>query len=466
MSVYDKKFKINSANYNVHNDISLVEREVEERSNSENISEIFSKSITNIIFILSLIIMDCLNLIFLGQNNKDFTNFETAIIYLNIFCFSFSIGIISSTDHLLDKAMFDGVKIFKIYMIAKDHIIFVVLFLVIPVSLISYYIIFDFFDIWHIYINFLIYAPLIIFFKLLILLNLKTLYKTRNNIWIIVIFYNILHVSFLSFFVKSYGIFGVTLTMILASLITFIFSHVFYVTKLFNMFNFSINSVFKMDWNASKETLLTNTVKGFYGYLNYLGYGLMILSAYSLTELYIAHIIIYSILSVPHTLSEGFSITIRKYLSEMKHTKASFESRKKYLLCFVILVITITLTFALLLITLQDRIVILYYPQISEEMKNIIYNVILYYSIFIIFDYFSIILDGFIIGKEGESLKLPIYKAVVFCLICLPIGLFVTYNYNLGITGIWWTGFGYTGVHFLANMIYVYKVHGLYAFKE
>jgi hypothetical protein len=290
MSVNDK-FKISTANYNVNNDISLVEGESEQRSNIENIAEIFTKSITNIIPILILVVMDCLNLIFLGQNNEDFANFEVGVIYLNLFCFTFSIGVISSNDQSLDKAKFDGVKIYKIYMIAKDHILLVIIVLVIPVAFLSYYILFKFFDIWNIYMNYLIYSPLIIYFKLMIFLNLMTLNITRNNIWIIIICYFILHFSFLYLFIKSFGMFGITLSMIFSSSITFIFSHVFYITKLFNLFNFKILLLFKIDFDNSKQFLFQSTIKGFSTYLDYLGYGIIILSAYNMGELSIPNII-------------------------------------------------------------------------------------------------------------------------------------------------------------------------------
>ncbi len=275
-----------------------------------------------------------------------------------------------------------------------------------------------------------------------------------------------MHVSFLYFFTDTFGILGVTMAMILSSAITFIFSHVFYITKLFKLFNFNVSSVFKVDFHSAKELLLPSAVKGFSSYLEYLGYGILVLSAYNMDQLMIPHILLYSILIVPHIFSEGFALTIKIYLNEIKHVKASYESRKKYIICFILLITTIALIFSILFITLGDKIALLYYPQLTEEMILIYSNVISYYSIIIVFDFLSVFLDGFIRGKEGETQKLSIYKAIVFCIICIPAGLFITHYYGMGILGIWMIIFVYIIIHFIADMIYVYKVHGLYAFKE
>jgi Na+-driven multidrug efflux pump len=225
-------------------------------------------------------------------------------------------------------------------------------------------------------------------------------------------------------------------------------------------------SLFKIDYNNSKQTLLSSTIKGFTTYLEYVGYGIITLSAYNMGDLFIPHIILYSILSIPHTISEGFGLTIKNYLIEMKHIKASYQSRKKYILSFVLLVITSALIFSLILLAFEDKLAALYYPSLTVDMKKLYSDVISYYSIFIIFDFFSVVLDGFITGKEGESNRLSIYKAIVFCLICIPIGFGFTFYYNVGIIGIWMTIFLYISIHFLVEIIYVYKVHGLYAFKE
>jgi Na+-driven multidrug efflux pump len=464
MSIYDI-VKTPYGNYNVHNDISLVDAESEARSNITNMKNIMISCFSNILPFLILCIIDSINLICLGRKGEDIVNFQIAVIYLNLLCLIFALGMINSYDF----ENFEGEKFFKMYLIAKDHIFFIVFTLVIPVSLLSYYILFEIFtEIWNIYNSFLIYAPIIVILKLFINLNMRVLKYSNNNILLIACCYVFLHFVFSYYFIFFFelGVFGSTLAMIISSLLTCLISF-FYISKLFNLFNFSYLTIFTVDLGKSYDILLSSVFKGFFCYLEYAGYGLLILASYYLGEdVFKVNLILFNIVTVPHIVCQGCGITIKHYLIQVKSSKVSFESRKRFICCFLFVTFIIGVLFAVSLLTFRENILKIFLLNPSNKMIFEFNTILNLYSAFLIFDFLSIILDGFISGLECESDYLKIYKAFVFMIIFCPLGIFITYLLNMQLLGIWATIFLFSVIHSVVGLIYVYKVHGLYAFKE
>ena len=452
-------------NYNVHNDISLVDAESEARSNMTNMTNILNSIFSNILPFLILSLIDSINIICLGRKGEDIAYFQIAIIYLNLLCFVFALGMIISHDF----ENFEGEKFFKMYLIAKDHIFFITFTLVIPVCFLSYYILFEIFtEIWNVYNCFLIYAPIIVILKLFINLNMRVLKFSNNNILLIACCYLILHIALSYYFIFffEFGIFGLTLAMIISSFLTCIISF-FYITKLFNLFNFSYLTFFTLDLGKSYDILLSSVFKGFFCYLEYAGYGLLILASYYLgDDVFKVNLILFNIVTIPHIVGLGCGITIKNYLIQVKNSKVSFESRKRFICCFLFVTFIIGIIFAVILLTYREIVLKIFILNPSYNMIYEFNKILNLYSTFLLCDFLSLILDGFISGLEGESDYLKIYKAFVFIIIFCPLGIFVTYLLNIGLIGIWAIIFSFSVVHSAVGLIYVYKVHGLYAFKE
>jgi Na+-driven multidrug efflux pump len=456
-------------NYNDYNDVSLVD--LQEKSTFKLTFEILSSSFNSILPYLLLTIIDFFNLYFLGSLNIGFNYFQIGVIYLNLFCFILTLGVVFTYEPFLLNAK--NVKLFyETYLTCKDNIILLFIILILPISLLGYPILAYYFDkdldsLWLIYTEFLIYSSLIILFNLLLLLNVKILHihsLTRSVYFIVAIYLGIYLLScWLFLFRLSYGIYGLTLSLLVSALFSFLISHLI-VTSIFSYFKFGFSNIFSLNYERMKNYLYISTYKGFFNYLEYAGYGLLVLSAYHLNEnSFTTNLVIFNIISIPHVLCEGFANSIRSYLLHIKTIRESYISRKKYIICFVIVVILVCIIISGLIYCFSELLPGVYNLTTYDPDYTVIINM---YCFFIFFDYLSIILDGYIKGKEFDSDQLAVYKGIILLLIFVPLGLFITIYYSLGLFGIWMTIYLYMGSHFIVDLAYVYTTHGLYGFKE
>jgi Na+-driven multidrug efflux pump len=456
-------------NYNDYNDVSLVD--LQDKSNFQLTYEILFGSFNSILPFLLLTIIDFLNLYFLGKVAIAFTNFQICVIYLNLFGFVLAIGVLFNYEGFLLNAR--NVKLFyETYQSCKDNILFIFITLLIPISLISYPILSYFFDrdldtLWIVYCDFLAYSSLILLFKLLMLLNVKVLqiHNNMRNVHLILITYFGMYVllTWIFLFRLNNGILGLGMSLLISSIAGFLISHLF-VLSVFNYFQFDFGKLLSFDFERMKNFMLIATYKGFFSYLEYAGYGLLVLTAYYLgDEIFITNLILFNILAIPHTLCEGFANSIRNYLLHIKTVRESYTSRKKYITCFTIVVLLVAILFSACIFYLKSYIPSLYGVTVYDASYD---SIITLYCIFIFCDYLSIILDGYIKGKEFDSDQLSVYKGIILLVIFVPGGLFLTVKYDLGLLGIWMTIYTYMGSHFIVDLIYVYMTHGFYGFKE
>ena len=183
-------------NINVDNDISIIDPEMEKKPKLTIASEIMQDSFFNHIELIQLILLEFINLSIMGRIQDEnvtlykfsnFNYFQIGFSYLNIFGNFYVLGIIKTLNY--------NSEILSRYIILKKILILVVIFLIIPFSLSSIFILKYIFlpiykhntlerlevstNLTNIYFDMIIYASIFLLFFYLYELNLK--FFQKNN---------------------------------------------------------------------------------------------------------------------------------------------------------------------------------------------------------------------------------------------------------------------------------------------
>ncbi len=206
-------------NINVDNDISIIDPEIEKKPKLTIAGEILQDSFFNHIALIQFIILEFINLLFMGRINyendkylySNFNYFQIGFSFLNIFGNYFILGIIKTLNYnseLLSK-----------YITLKKILILSILFLIIPFSLSSIFILkFIYFPLFYknqnekliiitninnIYYEMIIYSPIYLLFLYLYELNLKFFQKNsmRSSALGFIFLFSFMHFLFCYVFI-------------------------------------------------------------------------------------------------------------------------------------------------------------------------------------------------------------------------------------------------------------------------
>ena len=160
------------SNINVDNDISIIDPEMEKKPKFTIAGEILEDSIFNHIAGLFTVIIETLNLIYIGHTSFSLTNssnkfnyFQLGLYYLYLFGLMFSIGMIKSLKYQQER--------FVQYINFKIIIYFLSFLVIFPFSSLSYHILNWLLNkdnspviranLWEVYVKFMVYAPVFFF---------------------------------------------------------------------------------------------------------------------------------------------------------------------------------------------------------------------------------------------------------------------------------------------------------------
>jgi len=468
---------------NDFNDISYVNPEIEYSSGLVLSFDILSDSFFNILPTLLLALIEGINLILLGHYDNPNTSagyqlfnfFEIGVVYINLFGFAFAIGILKSLKKEISNLE-------KNYLNTKAILIGIVILVILPLNLISYYILSSVYseegqatisNLWIIYKNFLVFAPLIVYFQLLLQLNLRIfqIYNMRSiSLWIFIL-HILLHLFFSYFFVYylNFQIKGIAFSLIATSLICYVISNKLTDDYIIREFNFYIIPNINFDVDSVIDTMKINFVTGMITYLEYAGMGFFILFSLLINnESLTANIIIVNFISILHIIGNGFSSTLKRYIqlstSSYKH---SHIGKRKFTKYCVSLTIIMALVFSLIILMTKSKIVRVYLneSELSYQSK-VIYlfdHIIKYFSFIIFFDYISRILDGYVKGIDANITHLLFFK-LSFLLIFVPFGLILCFVYGYGLMGFWAVIYAYIVIHTILDSFFVYKYYELWMY--
>lgn len=221
--MFKKKEEINDLN-----DISLVNPDEEKQPTFKVLLEIFSESMSYLLYFSIFLISDNVSLIFLGSSNNQSNNFsESQSAYSNTIYFYNSIILIYTLCLLIGngliKILDSSNKTKRLYFEVICLLILLITIFYIPTTLCLY-----FFISKIPWIKFLVYSPIYVYLKLSVLLHIKLLtikklISLKNIVLVIMI---ILHIFLLYVFIKKYNfqlegvIYSLTLTYFFSFLFT------------------------------------------------------------------------------------------------------------------------------------------------------------------------------------------------------------------------------------------------------
>jgi len=468
---------------NDFNDISYVNPEIEYSSSLVLSFDILSDSFFNILPTLLLAFIDTINLIILGHFDSSgkgtgyeyFNYFQIGVVYLNLFGFVFALGTLKSLKKEISNLE-------KNYLNTKLLLIGIVFLIILPLNLVSYYILSSIYSeeglstismLWYIYRNFLIFAPILAYFQLLLQLNLRIFqnYNMRAmSLWIFIL-HILLHLffSFLFVFYFNFEVKGIIFSLIVTSVICYFISNKLTNDYIIRETNFYIFPGTDFDLNSLTETMKINFVTGIITYLEYAGLGFFTLFSLLINhESLTANIILVNFICTLQIMGNGFSSTLKRYIqlstSSYKH---SHIGKKKFIKFLALLTVSSAFILAILILMTKSKFVYIYLNESDITSFNIISdlfsNVVQYFSFIIFFDYISRILDGYVKGIDANITHLMFFK-LSFIIIFVPIGLVWCFVYDYGLIAFWAVIYIYIIIHTILNSFFVYKYYELWMY--
>ncbi len=460
-------------NINVDNDISIIDPEMEKKPKYTIAEEILEDSIFNHIPILFTVIIESLNLIYIGHfpssTNTQFNYFQIGTFYLYLFGLMYSIGMLKSLKYQQER--------FIQYINLKIIIYFLSFFLILPFSSFSYYLLNWIYsdgnlvssNLWDLYVKYIIFAPIFYFCYLLFLLNI--LFFQRNNmrtpaVWFcfLFIFFHCL-CTYVLMFQLEYGIESITLSFTITSFICYILSNMTISEELYKVrkiknFNFLPNHLeFDDHFQKHFKEALSNALNSL---LDFLPFGFFLLFSFFINENSLtANIILMNVFSLLHSFAQGLSSTLKNYiLYSSIGNKHSHQAKIKYVKIFTNVVLILAGIFSIVLITLGGNVTVIYinnsYEIIAKEINDMHY----FFTAIMFLDFVSEELEGYVRGINIPN-NLIVYK-IVFPIIFLPIGFALCFFFDYGIRGLWIGIFLNILVYTFPNGVNVYNHYDLF----
>ena len=444
---------------------------VDNETLSQKIFGIIKNSILNNMLFVSYKLLMGVNLVILGHllmENKThyelLVSFQIGVLFLNIFGKFFITGLI--------KFLKDKSNSIETYVELKILILFLILVVIVPVSILSYFainFILNEFDVenskdlnLYVYLNFLIWCPVLFCFEIFFLLNLKLLYLTEKIKLLLklLIFLFAGHVifSYILIYVFGFGLKGLTISYLINCLFSYLGSN-----KRVNYYHFNVenndnnNFYFFPNINDFSRNDINITLKKSkkiainYYLENFPFYLIFVASIFSGQKQLVVNIIYLNFYEIVNALNKGFEITLKNYLLE---DDKSYDIKRRFIITFSICFWSIGITIFIILLTFKSSIIYLYlYEGGDNIIKAIAKNLDIIFPFCILNNFIYMALNGFAVGLRQDLSYLHFFS-YLNPLICMGASLifFIEYDYN--IVGLW---IGLLLSSFLYILIYGYK---------
>lgn len=458
-------------------DVSIV-RPNKERPEVAAFKSIRSSFFNNIVISFDLLII-ATNLIIIGHTLYEnefnykfhyelFMTFQIGVFILELFGKAFILGLMKYLFE--DKEEND---LYKVYIRMKTILIFLIPIFVIPVSLLSYYLIkfilnfnleiYDQFSNSEVWIKFLIYTPAIYLFEILFLLNLQFLHyqKYLKTVFFYIIFFIICHaiLCIIFLYILQIGLIGLTISYCLNSFLFYCFSN--RAIKKYGNYN-EQNYFFLLIPNKENfdgELLNLLKKKSLISILNYgeviIFHFLFLASLFTNKYQLVVNIIYINCYELICAICKGFYYTLKNYIMEnMEDT----ENRQKYVLFFSFYYLLMIFAIFLALIIFKNILLNIYLSSPCEESLIIAAanSLKIYFPLSLLISGIRMNLNGIV---RGMSIALHPVKRAIYISIYIIICLILCFGYQFEIRGLW---IGLLFLNILLIFESIHKAYGLF----
>ena len=408
-----------------------------------------------------------INLILLGHTlykgkvqYQLFMTFQLGVFILEILGKYFIIGLI--------KYVFGEKKemqiLYNLFIQLKTALIFLIPIFTIPVSICSYYIIeiiykniFQMNDlsiINEVYKKYLLFTPIIYFFEILFLLNLKFL-NTLNRIkdvFLFIVTYLICHVLLylILLFLFDFSIFGLTISYGINSIFFFFCTDL----RIYNIVRNDAQNYFFIipNRNNFEWEIMTNLYK------------IIFYSLYNLSEVFVNHFIFFvgiflgkeqlitnilylNFFELIIELNRGFYYSIKR---DINNKVEDANDLQKYITIFSTYYLLLNLPIFIILLIFKNLLLNIYIYKGGElALKNLAERLRIIYSLCIMAMAGKIILSGIIRVMEKP---MSIVRKIVYIIICMFCCCVLCFINNFGIHGLWISMLIHKLLHIIENL--------------
>ena len=409
-------------------------------------------SIFNNMFMTCFRFITTINLILLGHilyeekvHYKLFMTFQIGVFILEFLGKYFLIGLIK---YIFGENK-DMKSLYNLYIKLKTALFFLIPFIIIPVSVSSYYILKLIFKyalhmedsglISEVYKKYLLPAVLMYFFEILFLLNLQFLYKMKKLklVFTYMILFLVCHavLSWMLLFILNFEIFGITISYCFNSLLFFFFSD----RKIYRMVAGDAENFFYIipNRNNFEWEILTNLKTiSYYSLINlgevFIYQFVFLASLFIDNNQLIVNIIYLNFFELIIEINRGFYYTIKREI-DSKYQDAN--DRQTYVQFFFLYYLILSLIIFVTLLLFKNILLNIYLLQGGETiLKQIAGGLRIIYSLCILFMGVKIILNGI---ARGINVQIPNERKVVYIFLFMFFCYLFSFFYDLGIFGLW-----------------------------
>ena len=402
----------------------------------------------NIVIVSNQLLMTT-NLILLGHLLYEkkihydlFMTYQIGVFILELFGKVFFLGLL--------KYLFDEKDENRIFLGMKTLYAVLIPVILIPLSLVSYYIIkllfhynlelYDHHIIKEVWIKFLIFTPAIYLFELLFHLNIQflTYLKRQRTVFFYLIFFFIAHItlSFILLYVLEIGIIGLTISYFVNSFLFYCFTN----NTIKKERNYDETDSFfflipyKQNFNSEFLKLLKKK-----SYTSLINYGdviaihlLFIATLFTNKTQLIVNIIYINFYELICAVNKGFYYNLKNYIWE-KMEDADYK--QKYVKVFSFYFILITLTIFLVLIFIKNILLDSYLFEGGEIiLKNVSNQLRIIYPICLLIMGIRMNLNGII---RGMSVALHPLKKIFYIAVYMILCYLICFYLGFEICGLW-----------------------------
>ena len=422
-------------------DISLV------ASNPEDPKITALKSIgnsfyNNIVVLFYKLIMTT-NLIIIGHVvYENINHYELAMTYqigvliLEILGKFFIIGLVK---YIFEEKE-DSDEVYNTYIRLKTSLIFIILIVAIPVSLLSKLIIKlltkniiitnEIID--EIYFKFLLFIPAIYLFEILFFLNIQYMQnqKKTNAVFSYISCFLICHICtcWILLYLLEIGIIGLTISYGVNSFLFYLFTNKY----IQNIREFELQSYFFLipgSQNFNIEVLNDLKRESLLSFINlgeiFIIHFLFVSSLFTDKNQLIVNIIYLNVYELIFAINRGFYYTLKKYISTN----------------------VLGLSFFIVLLIFDNILLDCFlFDGGNQILKNIAKQLKIMFSLCVLLNVIRMLLNGTI---RGMNVPFPVIKKIFYCTICIVLCLVLGFVYEKGVYGLWIS-------KFILNLLFVF----------
>ena len=441
-------------------DISLV------ASNPEDPKITALKSIgnsfyNNIVVLFYKLIMTT-NLIIIGHVvYENINHYELAMTYqigvliLEILGKFFIIGLVK---YIFEEKE-DSDEVYNTYIRLKTSLIFIILIVAIPVSLLSKLIIklltkniiISNGIVDEVYFKFLLFTPVIYLFEILFFLNIQYMQnqKKTNAVFSYISFFLVCHLCtcWILLYMFEIGIFGLTISYGVNSFLFYLFTN----NYIQNIREFELQGFFFLipgSQNFNMEVLNELKRESSLSFINlgeiFIIHFLFVSSLFTDKNQLIVNIIYLNVYELIFAINRGFYYTLKKYIST---NVESAEKRQQYVANFSLYFMILGLSFFITLLVFNNILLDCFlFDGGNQLLKNIAKNLKIMFSLCVLLNVIRMLLNGTI---RGMNVPFPVIKKIFYCTICIVLCLVLGFVYEKGVYGLWIS-------KFILNLLFVF----------